>query len=132
MVKFRTLLYAYNIIEFKKGGTLFVSGLKNYTNEPLPYFFVADDDYDVSIFVSSSYNSGYVQVYRPITEKMYLTAFQETGDSLEISKPQTLIKLEFTTSDEIPTNVNVFAKGEMIFKFENVTFKKFCKINIHK
>lgn len=130
LVKFRTLLYAYNIIEFKKGGTLFVSGLKNYTNEPLPYFFVADDDYDVSIFISASYKAGYVQVYRPITEEMYVTPFQKTGNNLEISKPQTLIKLDFTTTDAIPTVSNVFAKGEMIFKFENATFKKFCKINV--
>ena len=130
MVKFRTLLNTYNTVEFKKNGILFISGLQNYTNEVLTHFFVADDDYDVSVFVSSSYNAGYVQVYRPITEQMYETPFLKTGDNLEISKPQTLIKLEFTTKDEIPTSVNVFAKGEMIFKFENITFKKFCKISV--
>ena len=130
IVKFRTLLYNYNILEFKKNGNLVFSGLKNYTNESFSGFFIADDNYDVSIFLSSSYNAGYVQVYRPITEQMYLTPFRETGDKLEISKPQTLIRLDFNTTEAIPTESNVFAKGEMIFKFENITFKKFCKINV--
>ena len=130
IVKFRTLLYNYNILEFKKNGNLVFSGLKNYTNESFPGLFIADDNYDVSIFLSSSYNAGYVQVYRPITEQMYLTPFRETGDKLEISKPQTLIRLDFNTTEAIPTESNVFAKGEMIFKFENITFKKFCKINV--
>lgn len=101
--------------------------------------FTFSDDVTLVIYCNQDYTTGFVEVYTPVVTKHYLTPedakdfktnYTEVGNSFELEKPQTLVRLDMRTNEQLPTAKGTVISGEITIKSGAVAFKKFAEIEV--